>query len=109
MKCLSVLILCAGLDLSAQGAHASPCANQIAQLETALKQSAAHRSIAVTGRQSMDAQLHHQPTPASVSRAREVAESDAADRLAKAKDLDSKGESAACLRIVGEVRSIVGP
>lgn len=108
MKHLSVaLIVCAGLGLHPQNAHASPCADQIAQLETALQEAAARHEAPLTAPESLDAKLHHQPTPASVSQARAAARSRVDGLLAQAMDLDAKGDSAGCMRIVGDAKSIV--
>ena len=108
MKQLSaVLIVCSGLGLYAQGAHAGVCTDQIAALETALNRSATHHKGGLTAPQSLSAQLHHQPTPASVSQAKEQAQGRVDTLIEQARHLDSKGEDAACLEKVGEAKSVV--
>ncbi len=107
MKCLSaLLIVCAGLGFCADAAKASSCADQIAQLETNLSQSEAHHDAGLTAPQSVGAQLHHQPTPASVDRARERALDTVDVLLSEAKELDANGKSAACMKKVDEIKSI---
>jgi hypothetical protein len=107
MKPLAVaVVLCAGLALNAESAHAGACADQIAKLESTLQRSEVHGDARLTAPQSIDAKLHHQPTPASVEQARQAAQSSTYKLLAQARDLDAKGEQSACLRIVADVRSL---
>jgi hypothetical protein len=49
-------------------------------------------------RQSIGAQIDRQPTPASVKRAQERAQSTFAAALARAKRLDAQGNRAGCTR-----------
>lgn len=101
----AALIVFAGLGLYAHDAHASVCAQRLAELETTLGQSAVGGG-AVTGTESLNAKLHHQPTPASVNQAKKAAQTKVSELLEQARDFDAKGESSACMRILKDVRSL---
>jgi hypothetical protein len=102
----SAFVLCAGLVLNAESAHAGACGDQIAKLGSSLHQSEVSGGAGLTAPESLAAKLHHQPTPASIGEARKAAQSTTDDLLGQAKDLDAKGDEAACMRIVVHVRSL---
>ena len=106
MKHLGVLVA-ASVVLSAQQAWASPCGEQIAALERTIQAEKTKDQQVLPGPESLGAKLHHQPTPASVDQAKQNAHSDVLELLAKAKDLNAKGESAQCRQIVADLRSLV--
>jgi len=58
--------------------------------------------------QSIDAQLHHQPTPDSVRRGEENAQSRFAAILARAKILNADGKTSECFRSVAEAKRVLG-
>jgi hypothetical protein len=62
------LVVCIALGLGVTSAHASPCGDEIAQLEKAARQSESNPAAGPTASQSIGAQLRHQPTPESVMR-----------------------------------------
>jgi hypothetical protein len=72
-------------------AHATPCGDQIARLE------AAQSEVVPYTRQSVGAQLHHQPTPGTVSNAESEAKRQLSAALAAARKLDSEGKDSECI------------
>jgi hypothetical protein len=75
-------------------AHASPCSERIAVLETAEND----LKTALHAPQSVAAQLHHQPTPEAVADAESRAKIEKLDGvLAAARKLDAQGKEAECL------------
>jgi hypothetical protein len=71
---LTIAFAGAALSLCIASAHAGPCTSAIAQFERGLHQSANDPGAGPTARQSIGAQLSHQPTPSSVKRADERAQ-----------------------------------
>jgi hypothetical protein len=80
--------------------HAGPCTRQIAQTEQQIAALQASPEPAgpglPTAPQSVDAQLHHQPTPGSVGSAENTADADAAAALERARRADAAGDASAC-------------
>ena len=108
MKRISTLsIICLGLGLHAGTAEAGPCTSQIEQLEISLRQAGGLVAAAPSGPESIGAKLHHQPTPDSVARARQAAQSRVDDILAQAKQLDAKGEADECRRAVANAKLLL--
>lgn len=106
MKHLSAaLIVCIGLGPCAQTALANTCGDDITSLEKSI---AAHPLDTLTAPQSIAAKLHHQPTPASVSHAKEEAQRHVDMLLREARRLMANGDDAGCLAKVGEARSVIG-
>ena len=85
-------------------AHAGPCSNAIAQFEQAVQQAANNPSAGPTARQSIDAQLDHQPTPDSVARAEARAQATFDPALARAKRLNAQGHRIDCMRALGAAK-----
>jgi hypothetical protein len=90
------LIVCAVLGLGPTLAHAGPCSADIAQFETAIRQSAGNPLAGLSARQSVSAQLNHQPTVASLKHENERLKSQFAAIMARAKRLDAQGDRAGC-------------
>jgi hypothetical protein len=90
------LIVGAVLGLSSTFAHAGPCTADIAQFETAIRQSASDPMAGLTARQSVSAQLDRQPTVASMKRENKHLKSQFAAIMARAKRLDARGDRAGC-------------
>jgi hypothetical protein len=93
----SVLIVGAVLASNLASAHEGPCSNEIAQLEQVVRLSKRNGDAAQTGPQSIGAQLHHQPTPSSVKQAEDMAQTNFATILSRAKTLDAEGKRAECM------------
>ena len=89
-------------------AHTDTCSDQIAQLEALVDQSMRNLVASPTVPQSIDAQLHHQPTPNSVRRAEEDARLRFRSILARAKILNADGKSRECFRSVAEAKRLLG-
>jgi hypothetical protein len=70
---------------------AGPCAQEIARLQPLVRDSNDNPFIGPTDRQTIGAQLHHQPTPASVERAESQANANAAAVLQRAMTYDAAG------------------
>jgi hypothetical protein len=98
------LLLSMTILLGAPIARADPCASGIARLGAELRAASANPALGPSGRQTVGAQLGHQPTPASVARAEASARARLAAALARAKALDARGKRAACAKIVKRAR-----
>jgi hypothetical protein len=98
-------LLCGG-----NAAHSGPCTAQIAQLERQMLRSLADPDNGPTAPQTVEAQLHHQPTPVAVQGAESQARADAGGALQRALKADTDGDAAACVVALEEVkRHWVGP
>lgn len=84
-------IVAATLLVSTASAQAGPCSADIAQLESTIRRPATNPLPEPAGRQTIGAQLGHQPTPDSVRRAEEQAQAGFEATLARAKALDTEG------------------
>jgi len=104
LRAITASIVVAALCLSIAAAHAGPCTGKIAQFEKAVRQSANSPNSGPMARQSVGAQLDRQPTPASVERAEQQAQTTFASALARAKRLDAQGNRAGCTRALAAAR-----
>jgi hypothetical protein len=109
-------LLCAGLTLALTvGADAGPSTQQIdstvARVNARLGQDAA---AGPTARESMAAQLHHQPTPLSMAEAEKAGGlsqgtiNAVKSAMTRAREADSRGDAAGCERALKDVDSILG-
>jgi hypothetical protein len=93
-------------------AQAGPCGNQISQVEQRIRAAQASSPPGGAGdasaAQSVDAQLHHQPTPSSVQSAERMANADGEAALARARHADAAGDAAACTKALMEAQAIYG-
>jgi len=96
--------VCIALGLGVTSAHAGPCSDAIAQLETSVRQSESNPAAGPTAPQSIGAQLHRQPTPDSVRRAEVDSIPDLDAILSRTKDLDAEGKTAECMALVGTAK-----
>ena len=85
-------------------AQAGPCTSAIAKFEQAVRQSAGSPDAGPMARQSIGAQIDRQPTPASVNRAEERAQTSFTAALARAKRLDAQGNRAGCKRALAAAK-----
>ncbi len=99
-------IVCAVLSLSTQVAQAGPCSAEIAQFEQAIRQSAGNPNAGLTAPQSVAAQLDRQPTPQSVKKAQESLRAKFSATMARAKELDAKGDRAGCMSALSQARQM---
>jgi hypothetical protein len=92
------LILGAWLGLTPTFAEAGPCSADIAQFETAIRQSAVNPYAGLTAPQSVAAQDNHQPTVASIKKAERDLKAKFAATMAQAKRFDARNNRAGCER-----------
>ena len=98
------LIVCAALCFNIPVAVAGPCSDDIAQFETAIRQSAGNPSAGLTAPQSVGAQLNRQPTPASLKLTQRRLQAKFSTTMARAKRLDAKGDRAGCTGALTEAK-----
>ena len=103
MKASGAFVVSA-LSLGIAPAHAGPCTTAIAQFEQAVRQSAGSPDAGPMARQSIGAQLDRQPTPGSVKRAEDRAQTALTATLARAKRLDARGDRAGCKRALAAAK-----
>jgi hypothetical protein len=96
------------LGLSIASGHAGPCSDAIAQVKVAASQSTGNPAAGPTAQQSIGAQLGRQPTPESVQRAEEGAQTKFAAVLARAQALDAEGKATECMQAVTEAKLLLG-
>jgi hypothetical protein len=101
------LIVCVVLAATVDIAYAQSCEAEIERLQSEAANSSARTIAGPTAPQSIAAQLGHQPTPASVERAQQAAQSRFADMLARARILAAEGKSAECLQAVANARQML--
>jgi hypothetical protein len=94
------LIISSVLGLSSTFAYAGPCTVDIAKFETR------NPMAGITARQSVDAQLHRQPTSRSLKQASESLQSEFSATMADAKRLDAEGDRAGCTRALNAAKEM---
>jgi hypothetical protein len=106
-RCIAAVSIAAlVLGLGVASAHAGPCSSQIVQFEKAVRQSAGNPGAGPTAPQSIGAQLGQQPTPGSVKRADERAQTTFDAALARAKRLDAQGNRTGCRRALAQAKRL---
>jgi hypothetical protein len=103
-----IMIGWAGIGLESASAHINSCADEIAHLEMLVDESMGNPLTKPTVPQSIDAQLHHQPTQNSLRRAEENAKSRFASLLARARTLNADGKITECIQSVAEAKRLLG-
>ncbi len=103
---LAAVLFTAVLSLSVAPAQASPCTDQIAQFELAVRQSAGNPNAGPMAAQSIGAQIDRRPTPGSIKRAEERAQAKFAATLARAKRLDARGNRTGCTRALNAAKAM---
>jgi len=91
IKMTATIIACTSNFLAYGAAQAGPCTSDIAQFESVVRQSGGDPDAGLTARQTVGAQLGHQPTPSSLSRAEDRLHSKFSARMARARLLDAQG------------------
>jgi hypothetical protein len=94
------------LNFGAADAYAGPCTAKITQLQQKISRDKPGPAAGPTSTQSVNAQLHHQPTPGSVQQAQSKADADAAAALNRARQADANGDATACSKALDEVKQI---
>ena len=92
-------LLCGG-----GAAHSGPCTSQIEELERQIGHASSSAKIGPSAPQSIEAQLHHQPTLETVRNAERKANADAAAALQRARQADTDDNLAACAKALGEAK-----
>src|SRR5262245_37713403 len=103
-----IIIACAIFGLKVASVHGSECSEEIARLEALLTQPMVKPAPRPMTPQSIESQLHHQPTTDSVRRAQESAQSRIAAVLARARKLSAEGKTPECIQASGEAQMIHG-
>jgi hypothetical protein len=85
-------------------AHSGPCTSQIDELERQIGHVSSSAKNGPTAPQSIEAQLHHQPTPETVRNAERKANADAAAALQRARQADTDDNPAACAKALDEAK-----
>jgi len=85
-------------------AHSGPCTSQIEELEQQIGHVSSSAKSGPTAPQSIEAQLHHQPTPETVRNAERKANADAAAALQNARQADTDDNPAACVKALNEAK-----
>jgi hypothetical protein len=93
------------LGCPVSSAIAGPCTEQIAEFERTLQEMP---GFVGTAPQSVDAQLEHQPTPASVENAKHNAKTAVVSALAQAKSLDAQGNNE-CADALAKAKLLINP
>jgi hypothetical protein len=99
-------LIAIALVLAMAPARASPCGSQILEFEQAMRRLP---DLVGTAPQTVDAQLSHQPTPASVAHAETKAKSEVARALETAKTLDEQGKDDECIAALARARVLLHP
>jgi len=84
-------------------ANPGPCTEEIAQLERIILQSTA----APRAQQTLDSQLHRQPTPQSVESAGTKARAELNALFGQAKTQDGENNASACMNTVSRIKAIL--
>jgi hypothetical protein len=85
-------------------AHSGPCTSQIERLEQQIGHVSSGAVSGPTAPQSIEAQLHRQPTPETVRNAERKANEDAAAALRRARQADADDNPAACTKALNEAK-----
>ena len=85
-------------------AAAGSCTADISRLEATVQQSAGDPFAGLTARQSVNAQLHRQPTPESIHRADQGLKARFDAAIARAKRYDAQGDRSGCTRTLNAAR-----
>jgi hypothetical protein len=99
-RSFTVMIMASALLCGVVGAHAGPCAAQIAQLQKIAK------SRTPTLRQNPSGDLHHQPTARDVENAQNQAKAEAAAAFDRAQRADAQGDAAKCTQAIADLKKL---
>jgi hypothetical protein len=99
------LFVCIILGFGTATVRAGPCTSEILSIEKAVNEP--NSPYAPTARQSVGAQLGRQPTPSSVARAEEKADSTYSAVLDRARALDNQNDPD-CAQAVKQLKELVG-
>jgi multidrug resistance efflux pump len=98
------------LCFAAAPAVAGSCAADIAAFrQTVERQERLNPESVGTAKQTIAAQLEHQPTPMSVARGRHAARAEIAAAIARAENLDSQGRADECRAALDTAQILLDP
>jgi hypothetical protein len=106
---IAVFFVAMAVWLNAATAQAGPCTAEISQFEATVHQSAGDPFAGLTARQSVGAQLSHQPTPESLRRADDRLRSRFSAAMARAKQYDAQDNRSGCTRALSAAKRIYIP
>jgi hypothetical protein len=105
-RTMAACIVAAALTYDAAPVRASPCGEQITAFETAVRQSNGKPDAGPFLRQSVGAQMARQPTPETIKRAEAQAQASFDAAVARAKELDTRGDQAGCAKALGTAKDM---
>jgi hypothetical protein len=106
----AALIVAIASALSVLPASAGPCGEKVAAFRQTLPLNQKGAPVVVgSAPQSIDAQLEHQPTPESVARAEQSAQSEIAAVLAQADAFDAAGKQKQCRGALAKAKLLANP
>ena len=88
--------------------HPGPCAAELAQIQRQLVHSRGNTLEGPTARETVAAELHHQPTPQSVRKAELTAKAEFQSTIARARRANAAGDVAACNRALDKAKELYG-
>jgi len=94
--------------LFAGAAQAGPCTAEINQIEAQIRLAASNPVVGPTAPQTVDAQLHHQPTPGAVQHGEAEANADGDAALERARKADAQGDADGCHEALRQTRELYG-
>jgi hypothetical protein len=101
-----ILIVAAILNLGLASAIAGPCSGEIAAFERSVRAAATSPAAGITAPQTNAAQLHHQPTPSTVTQAQDSAQTTFESALARAKEFEEQGARAECMKALDDAKTM---
>lgn len=102
------LLAAACCILFADTARAGPCTAEISQIESQIHLAASNPAVGPTAPQTVDAQLHHQPTPGAVQHGEAEANADGDAALERARKADAQGDANGCHEALRQTRELYG-
>jgi hypothetical protein len=96
------------LIYTSETALSGPCTAQILQFEQQTASASPTLASGPTATQSVDAQLHRQPTPSTVGQADHIANKDGDAAIEQAKKADSANDAAGCNAALVVARRLYG-
>ena len=103
------LIVGAVVCLNVSIARAGPCSADIMQFENAIRDSAGNPNTGLMAQQSVAAQIDRQPTPKSIEHAQDRLRAKFSATMARAKQLDAKGNRSGCTSALAAAKRMYIP
>lgn len=110
MNRIAIALIAVAAAVNSAPAWAGLCAAEIADFKRALSQQERSQPDGFgTAPQSIAAQLEHQPTPASIERARKSARDSILAEVANAESYDAQGKQSECRDQIARARLMLNP